>query len=650
MKQNIKAFICALLAILMIISITACNNQPPVDTNATTGVTTEAPTETPTETPTEEPTEEPTETPTEEPTETPTEEPTTEEPSEEPTEEPTTEAPVEVIEEKPVRFDDSGNFVIMIFSDLRLSATVDQTIIDNMVKLVDEVKPGLVLFGGDMHNGSVKTEAELRTILDAVNAPLAERGIYWCNTFGVDSEGKGGSTTGFSREAQLEIYQTYEYCVTPDGAEGVYGVSNFVVPIRYPESNKVGFNLWCLDTNGYLNDYKDGMEKDVMVGSVLDMTSNLDTIHFSQIGWYWEKSLEFQANNNDRVVPGAMYFQVPARQLYYIRQSATSLKMEGYMMTTPTFSERESGIIWTCFERGDIKGIFSGYDAKNDFSGTYLGMTLGTCSSIGTGSDSFNAGARVIKLTRYGSRFSSEMAYLSKKNNDSAEADPLKPDILELTFDESGNASNAVGWPVLNAHGSMFAYDNSQVNRKVAILDGSCNFTIDALDVNGTLADGFSYELYFRVNEEFSSGYRGIFDYEEAGGFGLNAYKSDTAGCVDLHAEINLGGTYETIEYPGVDLLTRWVHVVFTYDGSTYSLYIDGELVGSQKSSKEIKIPSFGGGGTPFIGIGACAATNTTGTNHINGEIAICNLFSEGLTAEQVAELYAKNVTNYTGK
>lgn len=647
MKKNFKVVICALLTILMIISIVACNNQSPVDTENTTDGVTEAPTEdTTAEITTEVPaTEKTTE---EDPTDDQTEDKTTEQTTEEVTTEPKED---EVIEENPLRFDEDGNFQIMILSDLRLKADVDQTVIADMIKLLDEVKPDVVLFGGDIHDGSVKTEAELRAILDALNAPLEERNIRWCNTFGVDSEGKGGASTGFTRQEQLAVYQTYEYCITPNGAEGVYGVSNYVIPIRYANNNKIGFNLWCLDTNGYLNDYEKGMEDNVLIGEPLSGGTNFDTLHFSQILWYWNRSVEMQKANSGKAVPGIMYFQIPALQLYYIRQNSTVLGMTGIMYNVPSASERESGIVWTCFERGDIYGIFCGYDAKNDYAGTYLDMTLAGCSSIGADREEFNAGARVISLGRNGSRYETYMAYVNEQE-DEGERDPLDPDVIELVINEDGTHSNGAnhGWPLIVSNDpsgeGKFVYVNPDVNRPVVLFDGISTYSVDSLDINNTLADGFSYEVYFRVTSAVSSGYKGVFDYEENGGFGLDIYPSSEPNSVDISAEIALGSSgwkklSHTVE------LYKWVHCVYTYDGKTYALYINGELVGSAKSSDDMRLPRFDGGGTPYICIGACAQTKTIGSGGFSGEIAICNMFSEGLTAEQAAALYEKNVKNY---
>ena len=415
------------------------NTSTAVPTTQTTETATTEPSENtstaaPTTQTTEAATTEATEAPTTQTTEAPTTQ-TTEAPTTETTEATTTETkePVEEKEEADLRFDNDGNFKVAIISDLRLNKEIDDTVIENMIELVDRVNPTLVLFGGDIHDGSVTNEAELRAILDAINAPLEERGIYWCHTFGVDSEGKGGSSTGFTREEQYAVYATYEYCVTPESADGVYGESNYVLPIKYADGSRVGFNLWCLDTNGYLNDYESGMESGVLLPNTLAGGTNLDTVHFSQMLWYWNKSVEMQKANGGNKVPGMLYMQVPVYQLCYLRQNATATGMTGSMETLPSSSERESGIVWTCFERGDVKGIFCGYDSANDYAGKYLDMIMAGCSSIGAGSVPSTAGIRVVTISGNGSVIETEMAHLNDDDG-AAFADPENPDAFKLVI------------------------------------------------------------------------------------------------------------------------------------------------------------------------------------------------------------------------
>ncbi|MBR5500661.1 MAG: hypothetical protein IKV74_03955 [Clostridia bacterium] len=312
-----------------------------------------------------------------------------------------------------LRFSNTGKFKILILSDLRLSKSVDKTVISNMEKMLDKVDPDLVILGGDIHNGTIANEADLRKVLDAVNAPLEARKIPWCHAFGVDAEGTATKKTGYKKTAQMAVYQSYPYCVSKSSSSDVYGVSNYVLPIKQSTGNKVGFNVWCFDANGYLNDFEAGLENKVLLSGTLSGATNLDCIHFTQRLWYWNTSLEMQEANGGKSVPGMMYMQVPPYQFRYIFRNKDRTGMTGIAKEKQSSPERDSGIVWTAYERADIKGIFCGYNEANDYAGTYLDMLFAQCSTIGKSDYETTRGARVVELTNNGSKMTSSMVYLT---------------------------------------------------------------------------------------------------------------------------------------------------------------------------------------------------------------------------------------------
>lgn len=315
-----------------------------------------------------------------------------------------------------LRFSSTGKFKILILSDLRLSKSVDKTVISNMEKMLDKVDPDLVILGGDIHNGTISNEADLRKVLDAVNAPLEERKIPWCHAFGVDAEGTATKKTGYKKADQMKVYQSYPYCVSEASAADVYGVSNYVLPIKQSTGNKVGFNVWCMDANGYLNDYEAGLEDKVLLSGKISGATNLDCIHFTQRLWYWNTSIEMQEANGGKNVPGMLYVQVPPYQFRYIYRNKDRTGMTGIAKEKQSSPERDSGIVWTAYEREDLKGIFCGYNEANDYAGTYLNMTFAQCSTIGKSDYEATRGARVVELSSNGSKMTTSMVYLTDLN------------------------------------------------------------------------------------------------------------------------------------------------------------------------------------------------------------------------------------------
>ncbi len=312
-----------------------------------------------------------------------------------------------------LRFSSTGKFKVVILSDLRLSKSVSSTVIKNIEKVLDQEKPDLVLLGGDIHDGTIANEKDLRTILDAVNAPLEARKIPWCHTFGVDAAGTATKKTGYSKVDQMKVYQSYPYCVSKtDFVEG-NSVSNYVLPIKKSTGNKVGFNVWCLDANGYLNDYQAGLEDKVLLKGTLSGKTNLDCIHFTQRLWYYNTSVQMQKDNGGTLVPGMMYFQVAPQQFRIIYKNKDRTNMVGTSAEKQSSPERESGIVWTLYERGDVKGLFCGYEEQNDYQGTYVNMVLAHCSTVGKTTNTATAGARVVNISNNGSKMETSMVYVS---------------------------------------------------------------------------------------------------------------------------------------------------------------------------------------------------------------------------------------------
>lgn len=322
---------------------------------------------------------------------------------------------------KNLYFNDLGKFKIMIFSDIRMPKAVDEKIVANMERLLDQEQPDFVILGGDVHDGTISNAAELRTVLDALNAPLEEREIPWCHTFGVRTEGTQTAKTGFPRAAQMAVYQSYPYCLSVSGEDHVYGESNYVLPIRIDDkdndatNDRAGFHIWLMDANGYLNDYQDQLESQVVLKNTIGGNTNLDCLHYSQVLWYYDTSTLLEQHNGKRTM-GMMYVQVPVMQFNIVKNNPKTSRFVGNnsnLATVISASERESGIFYTCTERGDVRAIFSGYNVENDFSGKYMNVTMGFCSTIGETKLPSTAGARVVSLSGIGTKLETYMAYLN---------------------------------------------------------------------------------------------------------------------------------------------------------------------------------------------------------------------------------------------
>ena len=82
--------------------------------------------------------------------------------------------------------------------------------------------------------------------------------------------------------------------------------------------------------------------------------------------------------------------------------------------------------------------------------------------------------------------------------------------------------------------------------------------------------------------------------------------------------------------------LNTWYHYVMTKSGNTYSLYVDGVLIGSGTDSDNATV-----GSTSFIGLNG-------GNNYFNGQIDEVAIWNTALTSTQVQSIYDATSTNLT--
>ena len=227
--------------------------------------------------------------------------------------------------------------------------------------------------------------------------------------------------------------------------------------------------------------------------------------------------------------------------------------------------------------------------------------------------------------------------------------------ILDLQINSDGSVVNAAeGRPQLNSFnqsGTKEVVNDATLGKNVISFVGNATrpstYTLHTKEFNSAFSDGFSYEIMFKVdNTDFSSSYVGILDMEEGGGFGLDVYKSTTAGKYKIYAEVATGSSW-TKDIVELDLGV-WYHAVYVYSGSSTALYINGQLVSSQSGiSGSYRTPNFGSC-EPYLCIGGCAqvanvnppADPNAGANGFTGAIADTNIFLDPMSADEALALY----------
>jgi hypothetical protein len=332
-----------------------------------------------------------------------------------------------------------------------------------------------------------------------------------------------------------------------------------------------------------------------------------------------------------------------------------------------------AGLFDKMVERGDVKLVTYGHDHLNDFTVEYRGINLCYTPSITTRNGVYGAqlgqmGGRVIDFAANGNITTYMSRILPEEEPIDPNLDTTSP-ILNLSISSDGTVVNgAQGRSAIVDVTPNAAHSGSTksvaldptINKYVINFD--CNnlgypstYTLPANDLNPLLKDGFSYEILFKVDDASqingnSVKYLGIFDFEEAGGFGLNIY-APTSGAPDkynLNAEVSSGvvsgWTVDSIELD----LGKWYHCVYVYTGSSTAVYINGvKVAGTDNISEPYRTPKFSNrAGEEYISIGACAQAwnvdviSEGGTLGMTGAIATLNLLPNALTEEEALALY----------
>eukprot|EP00792_Barthelona_sp_PAP020_P004948 TRINITY_DN2424_c0_g1_i1.p1 TRINITY_DN2424_c0_g1~~TRINITY_DN2424_c0_g1_i1.p1 ORF type:complete len:342 (+),score=85.04 TRINITY_DN2424_c0_g1_i1:27-1052(+) len=282
-------------------------------------------------------------------------------------------------------FNSDGKFKIVQFTDIHVQNCVENDIkSQNLMKtILDKEKPDLVIITGDLISGFLlKPDEKSEVSWACALKPILEGNYPYAFVFG-----------NHDHEHNLNREGIYAYdktlgkhlSLTKKGPEDVAGLSNYYLLINSSESQTPAHILWFLDTH-----------QKVPKNSNME---NMDTLHFSQVNWYYEQSKQIYEKYG--ILRGSMWFHIPLPE--YETQwfcSPTKGHMEDWDIGGPFVN---SGIYNAALERQDVDHMFCGHAHMCDFEGLHHGgIKLHFGRSTGfSGYGDLPKGARVIELTEW---------------------------------------------------------------------------------------------------------------------------------------------------------------------------------------------------------------------------------------------------------
>ena len=140
---------------------------------------------------------------------------------------------------------------------------------------------------------------------------MESRKIPWAHVFGNHDH-----DIEIDNIKKTKIYEEYEYCISKH-TEDIYGTTNFVLPIKYSNKNKIAFNIWGLDSNNLIAKTNIQIDKNMNLMKKSEISCRWDFLHFEQLMWYWNSSKEIEKYCNKKI-NGILFMHIPPWEFQYI--------------------------------------------------------------------------------------------------------------------------------------------------------------------------------------------------------------------------------------------------------------------------------------------------------------------------------------------
>lgn len=331
---------------------------------------------------------------------------------------------VEPREYPPLMFDENGEFTVLHLTDFHEYMLIegknfaDITLVDNLKPrltqfieaCLEEVKPDLVVLGGDNIFGLsavaefMDTPISIKTYR-AIAELFEEHNQYWTLAFGNhDSESvldkidylnevvKYDYFIGGTEDEKYFSAKVFPTDTVIGNSYADYYVGNYSIPVYDETGTQIAYNIFVLDSGSYT------------------LTPPADVPYLSitreQTDWYLSESEKLEQESG-HIVPAVMFSHIPFAEMEDAYNAGNYLGGEeaGWMLSTIP-----SPIYDAILARGDVKGVFFGHMHGSDVTvygegnghRLLMGITKATQSSGYDDTDSV-LGMRVINLHTDGS-------------------------------------------------------------------------------------------------------------------------------------------------------------------------------------------------------------------------------------------------------
>ncbi len=281
-------------------------------------------------------------------------------------------------QETVLKFNQDGKFKIVQFTDTHIIYEDKRCneAIERMNEVLDAEKPDFVIYTGDLIFGRPAKESLLRAV-----EPVVSRGI----PFGV-TWGNHDDEELLTRQELFDVIKDIPNNLT-DTAEGISGVTNYVLPIKNRNGSKDVCALYVFDSNSY---------------SKMEEVDGYGWIAYDQVGWYREQSKALTEANKGNPLPALAFFHIPLPEYHEAGLDEGGFIM-GIRKEKPCSPPVNSGLALAMLEARDVMAVSVGHDHVNDYVAEWHNIML--CYGRYTGGSTVyndvpgGNGARVFELT-----------------------------------------------------------------------------------------------------------------------------------------------------------------------------------------------------------------------------------------------------------